>query len=111
MPPRSTSPRGAEDITLLVYILQGLSFLFGITWFVAVIINYVKRDSVRGTWLDSHFKWQIRTFWFSLIWGVIGGFTYWVFLGYWILLIIPFWIAYRVIKGFIRLREGKPMYV
>jgi len=49
------------------------SFIFGWPSIIAVIINYVKRSEVRGTWLDSHFSWQIRTFWFALLWLAIGG--------------------------------------
>lgn len=109
MPPITINPKGAEDITLLVYILQGISFFFGVTYLAAVIVNYVKRDTVQGTWLESHFTWQIQTFWYTVLWGVVGLFTYWIFLGYWIWALIPFWMLYRIIKGFIRLREGKPM--
>merc|ERR1711879_335299 len=109
MPPITINPKGAGDITLLVYILQGISFFFGVTYLAAVIVNYVKRDTVQGTWLESHFTWQIQTFWYTVLWGVVGLFTYWIFLGYWIWALIPFWMLYRIIKGLIRLREGKPM--
>src|SRR5512145_796252 len=47
------------------------SFLFGWPSIVAVIINYVKRSEARGTWLESHFDWQIRTFWWALLWALI----------------------------------------
>ncbi len=53
---------------MLVYGLQAASFFFGITAIAAVIINYVKKDDVLNTWLASHFRWQIRTFWFGLFW-------------------------------------------
>ena len=55
-----------KDVALLVYILQAVGFFIGITWIVALIINYVKRDDVRGTWVESHFEWQIKTFWMDL---------------------------------------------
>ena len=56
----------AKDLALLVYILQAVGFVIGLTWIVGVIINYVKRDDVRGTWVESHFDWQIKTFWIAL---------------------------------------------
>ena len=65
--------RSLRNIATAVYALQAAGFLFGITWIVAVIIDYVKRDDARGSWLESHFSWQIRTFWWGLLWGVIGG--------------------------------------
>ena len=64
--------KSLKTLTMVVYALQALGFLNGITWIVAVIINYVKKDEVRGSWLESHFRWQIRTFWWGLLWGVIG---------------------------------------
>ena len=60
--------RNLKNITTLVYALQAASFLIGITFLVAVIINYVKQPDVRGTLYESHFRWQIRTFWFSILW-------------------------------------------
>ena len=65
-------PLTAQNLTQLVYLLQALGFLIGITWLVAVVINYVKLDDVRGTWMESHFRWQIRTFWFGLLLGGAG---------------------------------------
>ena len=83
-PPQSHPQYG---VTQLIYVLHGLSlvigivgtatiigaFLFGWPSIIAVIINYVKRGDVRGTWLESHFRWQIRTFWFGLLWVVLCG--------------------------------------
>ena len=63
---------GLKNIALVVYILQALSFLWGVTAIVGVIINYVKRDDARGTVYESHFDWQIRTFWWGLLWAIIG---------------------------------------
>ena len=57
------------------YALQALAFFVGISAIVAIVLAYVKRDDARGTWLESHFRWQIRTFWFALLGGVIGGIT------------------------------------
>jgi uncharacterized membrane protein len=92
------------------------SFLFGWPSIVAVIINYVKRSEARGTWLEPHFKWQIQTFWCSLLWAclvgmvslvlmiVLVGFATWV-IGF---LILAIWAIYRIARGWLALNEGKP---
>jgi uncharacterized membrane protein len=93
------------------------SFLFGWPSIIAVIINYVKRADVRGTWLDSHFGWQIRTFWYALLWAVIValisapltlvvvGFGTWA-IG---MLLLGVWAIYRVARGWLRLNNAQPM--
>jgi uncharacterized membrane protein len=104
------SLQSARTLTLVVYALQAASFLVGLTFIVAVIINYVKRDDVRGTWLESHFRWQIRTFWYSLLWAVLGLLTFVLIVGYVILVADAIWVIYRIVKGWLRLNDGKPMY-
>jgi uncharacterized membrane protein len=99
-----------KNVVLLVYLLQGLAFFVGITYLIAIIINYVKRDDAKGTWLESHFKWQIRTFWFSILWFAIGTLTLMLYVGGMILLINLIWVIYRIIKGWLRLNDRKPMY-
>lgn len=108
--PETTGEKAAKDITTAVYALQAASFLIGITFIVAVIINYLKRDVVRGTWLESHFDWQINTFWFCLLWTVVGLVTLIVGLGLVILPATYIWVIYRIVKGWLRLAEYKPMY-
>ena len=103
--------KALKTITLVVYALQAASFLFGITALVAIIINYVKRDDVQGTWLESHFRWQIRTFWFSLLWGAFGFITFLLVFGYFVLIADGVWVIYRVVKGGLNLFDGKEMYV
>ena len=67
-----------KTLTMVVYALQGAGFILGgLTWIVAVVINYIKKEELAGTWLESHCRWQIRTFWFGLLWGVIGGILRW----------------------------------
>ena len=95
------------------------SFVGGLPSIVAVIMNYARRSATRGTYLESHFRWQIRTFWFALLWAcaivlvtapfflIIIGWPMAVF-GLWALGI---WIAYRVIRGWLALRDKRPMYV
>ena len=99
--------RSLRNIATAVYALQAAGFLFGITWIVAVIIDYVKRDDARGSWLESHFSWQIRTFWWGLLWGVIGGVLALVLIGYLVLAANAVWIIYRIVKGWLRLAERR----
>lgn len=96
-----------KSIATVVYALQVAGFFVGITWLIAVIVDYVKKDDARGTWLDSHFRWQIRTFWFGLLWGVIGGILSLVLIGFVILAADAVWIIYRIVKGWLRLAERR----
>ncbi len=109
--PSPDDPRSASNITMVVYGLQAATFLTVITLIAAVIVNYVKKDDVRGTWLESHFRWQIRTFWYSLLWSILGAVTYILIIGHFILLATVIWFIYRVARGWMRLIEKKPMYV
>lgn len=106
----NTQTDSNRTITLVIYILQTTSFLFGITFLIGVIINYVKLDDVRGSWLESHFRWQIRTFWYSVLWTVLGLATVVIFVGYAVLFVAMVWLIYRIAKGWIYLLDGKPMY-
>ena len=83
------------------------AFLLGWPSLIAVILNYIKRGEARGTWLDSHFRWQIRTFWFGLLWGVLGGILALVVVGFFILAADAIWIIYRIAKGWLRLSENR----
>ena len=93
------------------------AFLTGWPSIIAVILNYVKRGEARGTWLESHFRWQIRTFWFGLLWVTlcilfvvatlgIGLLIAWLPLG-----LVGLWFIYRVARGWLRLIDRQPMYV
>ena len=92
------------------------AFLFGWPSIIAVILNYVKRDEVRGTWLESHFRWQIRTFWFGLLWISLCALFIILTLGIGILIawlpigLVGFWFIYRVIRGWLALNDRRPMY-
>jgi uncharacterized membrane protein len=101
--------KSLRTLTLVVYVLQAAGFFLGITWIIAVVINYVKREDVAGTWLESHCRWQIRTFWFGLLWGVIGGILVIVFVGFAVLFANAVWIIYRIVKGWLYLNDSKPM--
>ena len=102
---------GLKNVTMMVYLLQALSFLWGVTAIVGVVVNYVKRDDARGTVYESHFDWQIRTFWWGLLWGVVGVLLVIVFgLGFLVMFVAWIWAIYRVVKGWLKLSEGKPVF-
>lgn len=102
---------GLKNIAMVVYLLQGLSFLWGITAIVGVIVNYVKRDDARGTIYESHFDWQIRTFWWGLLWAVLGMLLIIAAgLGFLVMFVAWIWAIYRVVKGWLKLTENKPVY-
>lgn len=102
--------KSAKTLTTIIYALYAVAFLFGITALVAIIMNYIKREDVAGTFLESHFRWQMRTFWFGLLWGVIGGITMLIVVGWLILSVNAVWIIYRIVKGWLNLNDNKPMY-
>ena len=89
------------------------AFLTGWPSIIAVIINYVKRSEVRGTWLDSHFSWQIRTFWFAVLWVLVGLVLFATVVGIlfaWaIWAITGIWVLYRIIRGWLALVSQKAM--
>jgi uncharacterized membrane protein len=130
-----TSPPFASDDSLVrwthvIYALHAFSLLTGILgvatvfgafltgWpsIIAVILNYVKRSDVRGTWLESHYRWQIRTFWFGLLWVALCGLFIVATLGIGILLawlplgVVSLWFIYRIARGWMALNDRKPMY-
>lgn len=99
----------------LVYAFQAAFFVTAFfTLLLAVILSYVKREDAVGTWLESHVRWQVRTFWFWVLWSVvcfpIGFLLLVVGIGYVILALPNIWLLYRIIKGWLALSEGKPMY-
>jgi uncharacterized membrane protein len=126
--PSGLVPR--EGLVTLCYIIYGLhafsaitglttsvlivtAFLFGWPSIIAVILNYVKRSDVRGTWLDSHFSWQIRTFWFALLWVLIGAILVVTVIGipfaYVLWWVTGLWVLYRIIRGVLALSSQRPM--
>jgi uncharacterized membrane protein len=96
-----------KTVATVVYALQAAGFFLGITWIAAVIIDYVKKDDAAGTWLESHYRWQIRTFWWGLLWGVIGGILALIIVGFIVLAADAIWIIYRIVKGWLRLAESR----
>ena len=125
------APTGvSEGMVTLTYVLYGLhafsalcgvlspafvvtSFLTGWPSIIAVIINYVKRNEVRGTYLESHFRWQIRTFWFALVWVLVAvllaltliGIPFAIVVGW----VAGLWVLYRIVRGLLRMLDTRPM--
>jgi len=93
-----------------VYVLYALSFMVGITAVIGVIIAHVKRPDVQGSWLESHFTWQIHTFWWGLLWTVASVLLMMIAIGYFVLFGVAIWYIYRITKGWLRLLEGRAMY-
>jgi uncharacterized membrane protein len=91
------------------------SFVGSVPSIAAVVLNYVKRGDARGTWVESHYRWQIRTFWFALLWFCVG----WLFIvtiigaivGIPILIALTVWLIYRIARGWMRLGDRRPMYL
>jgi len=125
------TPQSLYDWTQIIYGLHALSLLTGILgaatvigafligWpsIIAVIMNYIKRSEASGTWLESHFRWQIRTFWYGLLWVALCGIFIVMTLGIGILIVwmplivVAAWFIYRVVRGWLALRDRRPMYV
>lgn len=89
------------------------AFVFGVPSIVAVILNYLKRAEARGTFLESHFSWQIRTFWYTLLWCAIGGLLFVTVVGALVaiplFIVVGLWVIYRVIRGWLALKDRKPV--
>lgn len=127
--PVNTNPAPSlVNVTHLVYALHALSLLIGITTaatiigafvfgmpsIIAVVINYLKRGEARGTFLESHFRWQIRTFSFALLWCLIAAFLFATFIGIPLAMVVfiaaGMWVIYRIARGWLALRNRRPMY-
>jgi uncharacterized membrane protein len=128
--PASGAQRGLVEYTHVIYALHTLTvlcaclsmsvpflaFAFSLPSLVAVIMNYLRRSEAQGTWLESHFRWQIRTFWYAWLWTVVAsivaipllfiGVSLWSSLL--VLFLIVLWVLYRVVRGWLALREGRP---
>jgi len=123
------TPESAWTVANLVYALHSLAIVVGVVgaatvigsfvWSVpsilAVILNYAKRSEANGTWLESHYRWQIRTFWFAVLWMLlVVVFTVTVIgipIAAAIFAAVTAWLIYRIGRGWLRLRDRRPMYV
>ncbi len=130
VPLAAESERSLVNWTTLVYALHAFSIATGIVgtatvigafltgWpsIIAVILNYVKRSEARGSWLESHFRWQIRTFWFGVLWVGLCGLLIVLTLGIGIVIVwlplafVTIWFVYRIVRGWVRLSARRPMY-
>lgn len=128
-----TPPDSLVRLTHLIYALHTASivigittsvtvigaFVFGVPSLVAVILNYAKRREARGTYLESHFRWQIRTFWFAVLWGAVSAFfilllafTVVGLLLVWLpVLLVGSWVVYRIVRGWLALNDGREVGV
>ena len=137
IPPITAEPPRVDEAlityTNVIYALHALAVIIGLTTahtiigsfiggapsIIAVIMNYVRRSATIGTFLESHFRWQIRTFWFAVLWSLIifavnlpltliliGIGTMWM-----CFVVLMLWIIYRVARGWLALRDRRPMYV
>ena len=137
IPPITAEPPRVDEAlityTNVIYALHGLAVIIGLTSahtiigsfiggapsIIAVIMNYVRRSATVGTFLESHFRWQIRTFWFALLWVIVIYVVtvplMLVIIGIPMLILgiyaLSIWIAYRVVRGWLALRDRRPMYV
>jgi len=95
------------------------AFVFSVPSVIAVILSYVKRGEAAGSFLESHYRWLIRTFWFAVLWGMIAGFLTLFLLVtivgviiFWLpLLVVGVWLVYRVVRGWLALKDAKPLPV
>ncbi|HUE85333.1 MAG TPA: hypothetical protein VMO26_04580 [Vicinamibacterales bacterium] len=111
---------GLHAFSLLTGIIGTASvigaFLTGWPSIIAVILNYIKQGAARGTWMETHFRWQIRTFWYGLLWVSLCVLFIIVTLGIGILIawlplaIVTIWFIYRIARGWLALKDGQPMY-
>ena len=131
LPETGNAPQSLVDWTQIIYGLHAASlvigilgtativgaFLFGPLSIIAVIMNYVKISEARGTWLESHFRWQIRTFWFGLLWVSLCVLFVIFTLGIGLLIvwlpiaIVTIWFVYRIARGWMALGSNQPMPV
>jgi uncharacterized membrane protein len=137
IPPITTEPPRVDETlityTNVIYALHALgvvigfssahtivgSYIGGLPSIIAVIMNYVRRSATIGTFLESHFRWQIRTFWFAVLWALllipVGTLLVLTIIGIPLVFLawyaLSIWIGYRVVRGWLALRDKRPMYV
>lgn len=95
-----------EGLLKVTYALYALSIVLPITSIVGVVIAYIKRGEIKGSYLDTHYRWLIRTFWWSVLLGIVGLVTFFFGIGIVVFVATGVWFIYRVIKGFLKLNDG-----
>ncbi len=107
---RTEQEQRLRTLTHILYALYALGYLTaGVSALAAIIINYIKREDAEGTPYTSHFKWQIRTFWWSLAWMILGLMLALIAVGIIVLWVSAIWTLYRIIKGWLYLYDNKPL--
>ena len=99
-----------KKVVFVVYLLYALSYLFGVTYLIGLIIAYVKRGDTGEAWIEDHFSWQINTFWVTLILSILGVATMFIGIGWFVLVGSAIWNIYRIIKGCLRYNDGISPY-
>jgi uncharacterized membrane protein len=123
------APAGRIRLTHIMYALHTFSafmglvssvaivtaFLTGWPSIIAVALNYATRHDVRGTYLETHYRWQIRTFWYAVLWFVIAGVLFFTIIGIplaWLIVVVTgVWILYRLARGWLALNDDEPIEV
>ena len=124
-----TPNEGLVRLTHIIYGLHAFSAIMGVIssaaivtafltgWpsILAVVLNYARRSETRGTFLESHFRWQIRTFWFALLWVLVSVFLFITIIGIpvaWLLVVLTgLWVLYRIARGWLALNESREIGV
>ncbi len=112
MEPTVVEDQRAADgkrLATICYALYAVSCVIGVTAIAAIIVNYLKRDDVAGTWVASHFEWQIKTFWYALAGAIVSWLLMIVLIGFPLLLAVGVWAIYRIVKGWLALADNKPV--
>ena len=103
-----TSVEGDRTLVLVSYVLHLIGSVAGVTSIIGLIVNYVKRDRY-DEFFDSHHAWMIRSFWWAILWVVIGCITIFILIGWAILFFVWVWYIYRHVRGLINFLNGEPM--
>lgn len=101
--------RSLRHLTWAIYALYAASALVGITAIAAIVLNYVKRPAVAGTVYETHFNWQMRTFWIGLAGMVLAVLTMPILIGWLVAGATIVWTVYRLVVGALRLMEEQPV--
>jgi uncharacterized membrane protein len=109
MPSPDEKLASLKTLSHVIYAVYALSLFSGVPAIIGIVLNYIKLEDARGTWLESHFRWQIRTFWFAVLWTILGWITLIALVGWVVLGATYVWVIYRIAKGWLNLNDGKPM--
>jgi uncharacterized membrane protein len=97
-----------RTVVLIAYVLHLVGAIAAVTSLIGLVLNYVRRDRFGGVY-DTHHRWMIRSFWWSMLWAVIGFCTTFLLIGWAILGLVWLWYVYRHLRGLVALLNGEPM--